>query len=133
MHFRQLEFTYSTCGPFTRHCERFQKLKETSDLSCICKSEVDKTCFEHDAMYADSKDLDERTVSDKVLKDTAKKIILDPKYDGYQGELASMVCKVFDKKTRLGTNVNEVIAQEEKCIQVYLGSGFSLNGVIILF
>ena len=37
------------------------------------------------------------TQSGKVLRDKALKIASDPKYDGYQGGLASMVYKFFDK------------------------------------
>ena len=49
--------------------------------------------------YGKSKDLAKRTQSDKVLKDKAFKIASDPKYDGYQRGLASMVYKFFDKKS----------------------------------
>ena len=45
------------------------------------------------------KDLVKRTQSDKSLKDKAFKIASDPKYDGYQRGLASMVYKLFDKKS----------------------------------
>ena len=34
------------------------------------------------------------------MRDKAFKITSDPKYDGYQRELASMVYKLFDKKSR---------------------------------
>ena len=43
-----------------------------------------------------------RTQSDKVLKDKAFKIASDPKYDGYQRGLASMVYNFFDKKSSGG-------------------------------
>ena len=33
MHLRQLGFTYSLCGPFTKNKERIQKFKETGDTS----------------------------------------------------------------------------------------------------
>ena len=56
-------------------------------------------CFQHDMAYGKSKDLTKRTQSDKVLRDKAFKIASDPKYDGYQRGLASMVYKLFDKKT----------------------------------
>ena len=49
--------------------------------------------------YGDFKDLAKRTAADKVLKDKAFNIAKDPKYDGYQRGLASMVYKFFDKKT----------------------------------
>ena len=48
--------------------------------------------------YEDFKDLARRTASDKVLRDKAFNIAKNPKYDGYQRGLASMVYKFFDKK-----------------------------------
>ena len=53
--------------------------------------------FQHDMTYGKSKDLVRRTQSDKVLRDKVFKIASDPKYDGYQRGLASMVYKFFDK------------------------------------
>ena len=47
----------------------------------------------------DFRDLAKRTGADKGLRDKAFNIAKDPKYDGYQGGLASMVYKFFDKKT----------------------------------
>ena len=41
--------------------------------------------------YGKSKDLAKRTQLDKVLRDNAFKIASDPKYDGYQRGIASMV------------------------------------------
>ena len=49
--------------------------------------------------YRDFKDLNRRTFADKVLCDKAFNIAKDPKYDGYQRGLASMVYKFFDKKS----------------------------------
>ena len=49
--------------------------------------------------YGQSKDLTKRTQSDKVLKDNPFKIASDPKYDGYQRGLVSMVYKFFDKES----------------------------------
>ena len=54
--------------------------------------------------YGDFKNLKRRTAADKVLRDKAFNIAKNPKYDGYQRELASMVYKFFDKKTK-GTGV----------------------------
>ena len=39
------------------------------------------------------KDLATRTAADKILRDKAFNIAKDPKYDGYQRGLASMVYK----------------------------------------
>ena len=51
--------------------------------------------------YGKTKDLVKRTQSDKVLKDKAFKIAIDPKFDGCQRGLAPMVYKFFDKKSAL--------------------------------
>ena len=99
MHLRQPQFTYSVCGPFTKHKQRIQKFKETGDTNYIYKNELDKACFTHDAAYSDSKDLTKRTVADKILKNRVFNIAKDPKYDGYQRGLASMVYNFFDKKS----------------------------------
>ena len=48
--------------------------------------------------YRDFKDLNRRTAADKVLYDKALNIAKDPKYDGYERRLASVVYKFFDKK-----------------------------------
>ena len=50
--------------------------------------------------YRDFKDLAKRTAADKVLKNKAFNIAKNPKYDRYQGRLASMVYKFFDKNTK---------------------------------
>ena len=99
MHLRQPQFTYSTCGPFTKHNQRIQKFKETGDTNYIYKNELDKACFVHDAAYSDNKDLIKRTVADKILKNKTFDIAKDSKYDGYLRGLASMVYKFFHKKS----------------------------------
>ena len=97
MHLKQPGFTYSACGPFTKNKERIEKFMQTGNTDFIYKNELDKACFQHDMAYGKSKDLIKRTQSDKVLRDKAFKIASDPKYDGYQRGLASMVYKFFDK------------------------------------
>ena len=84
MHLRHPQFTYSACGPFTKHTQRIQKFKETGDTKYIYRNELDKACFVHDAAYSDSKDLTKRAFADKILRDKAFNIAKDPKYDGYQ-------------------------------------------------
>ena len=116
MHLRQPGFTYSACGPFTKNKERIKKFMQSGNTDFIYKNELDKACFQHDMAYGKSKDLLKRTQSDKVLRNKAFKIASNPKYDGYQRELASMVYKVFDKKSkgsRITTNkLNYQLANE---------------------
>ena len=57
--------------------------------------------------YRKSKDLIKRTQSDKFLKDKAFKVANNPKYDGYQRGLASMIYKFFDKKSKGSGIINE--------------------------
>ena len=55
----------------------------------------------------ENQDWIKRTQSDKLLKYKAFKIVSDPKYDGYQRGLASMVYKFFDKKPSGSGMVNK--------------------------
>ena len=84
----------------TKNKERIQNFKETGDSSYIYRNELDEACFQHDMAYGDFKDLARRTVSDKVLRDKAFNIAKNPKYDGYQRVLDSMIYKCFDKKSK---------------------------------
>ena len=117
MHLKQSGFPFSACGPFTKNKEWNQKFKETGDISYIYKNELDKACFQHDMAYGGFKDLKRRAFSDKVLGDKAFDLAKNPKYDGYQRGLASMVYKFFDKKSKgSGVNIemkhNEQLAEE---------------------
>ena len=107
MHLKQPGFTYSACGPFTKNKERIEKFMQTGNTDFIYKNELDKACFQHDVAYGNTKDLVKRTQSDKVLKNEAFKIGSDPKYDGYQRGLASMVHKFIDKKSKRSGIANE--------------------------
>ena len=108
MHLRQPGFTYSACGPFTKNKQRIQRFMETGDTNYIYRNELDKACFQHDMAYGDFKVLKRRTQSDKILKDKAFKIARNPKYNGYQRALASMVYKFFDKKSKGADIKNEI-------------------------
>ena len=113
IHLRQPQFAYSACGPFTKHEQSIQKFKETGNTNYVYKNELDKACFFHDAANSDSKDLTKRTVADKILKNRAFDIAKDPKYDGYQRGLASMVYKFFDSKVSgSGASQNEQLVNE---------------------
>ena len=72
---------------------------------------MDKACFQHDMAYGKYKDLKRRTKSDKVLKDKAFAIANNPKYDGYQRGLVSMVYNFFDKKSK-GSGIKSVPNQQ---------------------
>ena len=66
MHLKQPGFIYSACGPFTRSKETIEKFIQTGNTDFIYKTELDKTCFQHDMAYGKSKDLTKRTQSDKI-------------------------------------------------------------------
>ena len=73
-----------------------KKLKETGDSGYISQNQLDKTCFQHDIAYGDFKDISRRTFADKILPDKVFNIAKNPKYDGYQGRLASLLYRFFD-------------------------------------
>ena len=114
LHLKELGFTYSVCGPLTKHCERIQKFKETGDLKLIYKNELDKPCFARHATYSNSKGLAKITMSDEILKKRGCEIALNPKCDRYQRGLANIGYKFFHKKTGLGVkaSVSKELAQD---------------------
>ena len=59
------------------------------------------------------KDLPRTTASDRVLRDKGFNIPKYPKYDGYQKDLASMVYKVFDKKTSGSAVKSEIMSNQQ--------------------
>ena len=97
-HLRQPRFVYSACGPFTKHKERIKEFKRTADTRLLYRNELDKACFKHNAAYAKYKDVENRLISDQKLRNSAYDTGSNPKYDGYQRGLASMVYKFFDSK-----------------------------------
>ena len=65
LHLRQPGFTDSAWGPLTKHHENIPKFKENY-LKYIYKNELGNVCFAYDSAYSYSKDLDKRTISDKM-------------------------------------------------------------------
>ena len=76
-----------------------QKFKEAGDSRYIYQNKLDKAYFYHGMAYGDFNDLNRRTFPDKLLRNKALNNAKDPKYDGYQRGLASIVCKLLNKKT----------------------------------
>ena len=76
-----------------------QKFKETGDSRYIYQNKLEKTCFQRDNAYGDFRDLLRTAASDKVLHDKAFNIAKNPKFDGYQRGLASVVYDFFDKNS----------------------------------
>ena len=112
MHLKQPGFTYNACDHFTKNKKRTEKFIQTGNIDVFYRNELDKTCFQYDMAYGKSNDL---AKSEKVLRDEAFKISSDPKYDGYQRGLASMVYRFFDKKSSasgVDTESNYKLANE---------------------
>ena len=107
-HLRQPDVTYSACGPFRKNKQRIEKFMQIGNTDFIYKNEVDKASFHLDMAYGKRKDLVRRTQSDKVRRHQAFNTESDPKYDGCQRGLASMLYKFFDKKTTRGGFINEL-------------------------
>ena len=113
MHLIQSGFTYSACGPSTENKEKIQILKEIGDSQYIHQKELNKACFQHDMAYADFKDLTRRTASKKILCVKSFHVAKNPKYDGYQRGIPSMVHKICDKKTSGKRVKNKNISNKE--------------------
>ena len=124
MYLRQ--FIYSSFGPFSKTKERIHKFEVTGDSRYIYQNELDKAEFQHDMAFGDFKGLLRRTASDKVLRDKAFNIAKNPKYDGYQRGLASMVYKFFDKKYAGGvvTRANKSAIKSETISNQQLAEEF---------
>ena len=76
------------------------------------------------------------------MKNRVYATALNPRYDGYQRGLASMICMFFDKKTRSGmivtckegVNVNKMLAQElHKALIKKFKKGKSMWSLKIIF
>ena len=110
---------YSACGPFTRHQQRINEFMKDGRLSHIPQNRLDAACFQHDSAYAKYKDRINRKQSDIVLKNKALKIAVDPRVNGYQRGLASIIYKFFNERTK-GSGIesgnrftkNEILAEE---------------------
>ena len=63
--------------------------------------------------YGDFKDISRTTAADKLYRDKAFNTAKNPKYDGYQRGLHSMVYKFFDKESS-GSGVKSQIIQNEE-------------------
>ena len=105
---------YSACGLFTRHKQRINDFMKDGKLSHILKIRLDTACFQHDSAYAKYRDRLNRKKSDVALKNKALKITMDPRINGYQRGLASMVYNFFDKRTKgSGLNYNKKLNENK--------------------
>ena len=113
---------------------------QTGNTDFVYKNELDKACFRHYMVYGKPKDLAKRTHSDKVLREKTFKIVSDPKYNGYQRGLASMIYKIFDKKSsgsgianepnyQLADQLHKPIIRKFKKRKVYLSFRDNIWGV----
>ena len=62
--------------------------------------------------YGDFKDLT-RGIADKILRDKAFSIAKNPKYDGYENGLVSMIYNFFDEKFSVSDIKNENMLKKE--------------------
>ena len=70
--------------------------------------------------YGDFKDLTRRTASDKVLHDKAFNIVKNPKYDGYQHDLASILYNFLIKKVSATRALSETLARRNKFAGIFI-------------
>ena len=65
-------------------------------------------------------DFNRKTAVDKELCDKTFNIAKNPKYDGYQRGLASMVYNLFDKKGSGGAIKNEIMSDKELAEEILI-------------
>ena len=87
-------------------------LKTKKELKSLCRQEIqilftETISIKLVVVYGKTKDLANRTQSDKVLRNKAFIITSDPKDDSYQRGLGSIVYKFFDKKSSGSGITNE--------------------------
>ena len=89
------------------------------DERYLYQNEPYKACFQNDMAYGDFKDLTRGTASDKILHNKAFNIAKNPKNDGYQRGLASMVYKCFVKKASGSGIENDNMLNKELAKELY--------------
>ena len=92
---------------------------QTANTDYIYKNDLEKDCFQHDIAYGKFKDLAKRKQSDKVLRDKHFEISSNPKYDGYQRGLASMIWMFLDKKSTGNVIKNEIKQNQQFANKLY--------------
>ena len=106
MYLRQAGFMYDTFGSFTHtHTHTLRKFKQACYSRYIYQNQQDKARFQH-MTHGIYKDLPRKRACNKVLHEKAFAIASNPKENGYQGGHDSMVYKLFDKKSRDTTRIN---------------------------
>ena len=89
-----------------------KEFMQTGNTNYIHKNDLGKAFFsQHDMAYEEYKDSTKRTESDEVSRDEAFKIASDPKCNGYERGLASLIYKFFEKKIK-GSGIKSVSNQE---------------------
>ena len=89
MNKRKPGFTYSVCKSLKKNKARIQKINETGHSSYVCRNKLGKICLEFlDSIW-------------KLQRSAFEKLCLTNGYphDGYPRVVASVVYKLFDKKS----------------------------------
>ena len=103
---------------------------QTENGDFIYKNELDKACFQHDMAYGESKDLVKRKQSDKVSRNKAFKIAIDPKYDRYQRGLVQCFTSFLIKNPLRLINLVEVVSLKNQFINYQVNF---MNQLLISF
>ena len=56
MHLKQPGFICRACGPFTKNKEIIEKIMPSGNTDFTYRNELDKSCFQHDMAYGQSKE-----------------------------------------------------------------------------
>ena len=86
---------------------------KTWDSRYMHQNEPDKACLQLDMGDWDFKDLPRRTDAGKVLQKKSLHSTKNPKEDGYQRGLASILCKFSNKKSSASGVKSEITPNQE--------------------
>ena len=93
--------------------KEYKSLKKQDIRNILSKNKLHKAFFQHDKACGDFKDLTRRTASDKILRDKVLNVAKNPKYDGCQRGFASLIYKIFDKKSSGGGIKSKIVSNKE--------------------
>ena len=96
------------------------KIQTKKRFTIYYQNELDNAYFQHDTAYGDFKDLTRRELLIKYCIIKHLILLKIKKYGGYQTGIASIVYKIFDKKTSGGAIKNEIISSKELAGQLHI-------------
>ena len=107
--------------------KQYKDLNKEEIRDVFYQKELKNYCFQHVMACEYIKDLPRRMAFDKALRDKAFDIGKKPTYDGYGRDLASVICKLFDKitDTHKGTGIDsDAVSRKQVIGKIFIQANF---------